>query len=766
MQATFRRYGFRICTFLLLGLVGLVTVFLPAGGATGRQSKQQIAPAPVAPVRPVTTDYYGTKIVDPYRYMENLKDPKVQAWMKAQDEYTRAVLARIPGREKLLARIRQLDQSVPRVQVTQLPGNRYLVLKSLPGASTASLYLRHGLDGKDKLLVDPGKIKLAPANQGKGRSTIGYFSLSPDGRYVAVGITPGGAQNDTELHVIATATGRQTGAVILRASMGSIAAQALSLWLPDSQSFVYERLPKLPPGAPATELYQKERAYLHTLGRNPAKDPPVFGYDVVPTIHFPSSDTVSVEVPPGSAYAIGQINSGATSLKSAFYIEPVAALGRTTSAWREVAKLSDDVLSAPPAASIAIHGDELCLLTYQKAPNYKVICTDARKPDLATAETVVPPGRAVVTGIHAAGDALYVNMMDGGINRVLRVSYGANPEVEKIGLPFKGSVKVETDPRLPGALLGMQSWTKAYRIYAYDPTAKRITDTNLQPTGPYDNPTNVESVEVKVPSYDGTLVPLSIVYPKGMKLNGTNPTLLEGYGAYGYVISPQFQTVYLAWYEQGGVYAACHVRGGGAYGEPWHLAGKGPTKPNTWRDFIACAQYLIAHKYTSPAHLAGMGISAGGITVGRAITTRPDLFAAAIDWTGVADMLRFETTATGEANIPEFGSMNTKAGFEALYAMSPYAHIKAGTRYPAVLLMTGMNDPYVVPWQLAKMAARLQAATSSDRPVLLRIDYAGGHSTFDQTKAQREEALADISSFLAWQLGVAGFQPKGVQQSR
>ena len=337
--------------------------------------------------------------------------------------------------------------------------------------------------------------------------------------------------------------------------------------------------------------------------------------------------------------------------------------------------------------------------------------------------------------------------------------YEANAQPERIALPFEGLVWINTDPRLPGGLLYLTSWSKAFRIYQYDPSTKQATDTKLQPAGFYDNPENIESVEVKAKSYDGTLVPLSIVFRKGIKLDGSNPTWLYGYGAYGRSDSPYFDPMDLAWFENGGgVYAVCHVRGGGEYGEEWHLAGKMATKPNTWKDFIACAQYLIANKYTSPGHLAGQGVSAGGILIGRAITERPDLFAAAIDSVGASDTLRFETTQNGETNIPEFGSTKTEEGFKALYAMSSYDHVEEKTAYPAILLETGMNDPRVAPWEMGKMAARLQAATSSRRPVLLRVDFAGGHGMMGGTRQQVYEQLADEMSFFLWQLGVSDFQ--------
>jgi prolyl oligopeptidase len=303
----------------------------------------------------------------------------------------------------------------------------------------------------------------------------------------------------------------------------------------------------------------------------------------------------------------------------------------------------------------------------------------------------------------------------------------------------------------------VNSWTKALKIYAYDPGTKQLTDTRMQPVGPFDDLLNLESIEVDVPSHDGTLVPLSIIHQKGLKLDGSNPTLLEGYGAYGVSDDPYFDPVLLAWFERGGVYADCHVRGGGEYGEAWHLGGKGATKPNTWRDFIACAEYLVQKKYTSPAHLAGKGESAGGILIGRAITDRPDLFGAAIIRVGILDMLRFETTANGVSNIPEFGSTKTKEGFDALYAMSSYNHVRDATAYPAVLLTTGDNDPRIDPWIVAKMTARLQAATTSGKPVLLRVDYGAGHGVAGTENQYRDE-MADSMSFLLWQFGVLEFQ--------
>jgi prolyl oligopeptidase len=254
-------------------------------------------------------------------------------------------------------------------------------------------------------------------------------------------------------------------------------------------------------------------------------------------------------------------------------------------------------------------------------------------------------------------------------------------------------------------------------------------------------------------------VPLTIIHRKGLTLDGNNPTLISGYGSYGFGSNVNFNPVDLAWFERGGVRAIAHVRGGGEHGKQWHLAGQKLNKPNTWKDFIACAHYLIDNKYTSKEKIAGQGGSAGGILIGRAITERPDLFAAALLNVGALDAVRFETTMNGPPNVPEFGSVKTEDGFKGLYAMSAYHHVKDGEKYPAVMLTHGVNDPRVDPWMSAKMCARLQAASTSGKPVLFRVDYVAGHG-IGSTRTQQEQLTADQWGFLLWQMGDADFQPK------
>jgi prolyl oligopeptidase len=283
-----------------------------------------------------------------------------------------------------------------------------------------------------------------------------------------------------------------------------------------------------------------------------------------------------------------------------------------------------------------------------------------------------------------------------------------------------------------------------------------VRNTGLQPAGPYDNPTDIETDEVMVKSHDGAMVPMSIIHRKGVKLDGANPTLLYGYASYGITEQPAFNTSRLAWLDAGGVLAVANPRGSSVFGEEWYRGGFQATKPNTWKDFIACAEYLVAQGYAKPARLGILGGSAGGILVGRAMTERPDLFAAVIPAVGALDMLRAEFTPNGVPNIPEFGSVKTEAGFKSLLAMSTYANIRDGTPYPAVLLTAGVNDPRVEVWHSSKVAARLMAASTSGKPILLRLDYDAGHG-IGNTKRQQFEERADMYAFLLWQMGVEGY---------
>jgi prolyl oligopeptidase len=696
---------------------------------------------PVAPVRPVTDTHFGVAVSDPYRYMEDMKDPEVAAWMKAQADYTRGVLARIPQRATVLSEVQKFgDSATARVYGLQVNGDHIYYYKRLASESIGKLYVRKGIAGKERLMVDPEAMQ-APDEK---HYAIDWFSPSLDNKYVAYGLSLGGSE-ESVLHVKEVATGKETGESIDRTNYGPPG------WTTDNR-LLYNRLQKVAADAPADAKYLNSRVYLHTLGTDPEKDVAILGAGVPAGIAMDPVEYPAVGTVPGSHHAIGVVANG-VQREVTIYAATLDSLAAGKPDWKKVVSPGDDVTDS------ALIGDDLYVLTHKGASRFMVRKLDLDSPDLAKAPVIVPPSESVVTGLSAAKDALYVRRMNGSSSDLLRVAYspGAKPAVVK--LPFDADIpSIATDVRVPGVIYDASAWTRFGGFYAYDPRTGKVTDTHLQPQGPYDNPADLVATEVKVASHDGTLVPLSIVHRKGLKLDGTNPTIVYGYGAYGISTTPYFRPTWLPWFQRGGIIAYAHVRGGGEYGEDWYKGGYKGTKPNTWKDAIACAEWLVLHKYTSTPRMSIMGGSAGGIFVGRSITERPDLFAAAVDDVPASDFLRAEFSANGITNIPEFGTVKTEEGFKALYAMSPYQWIKDGTRYPAVLLTTGINDPRVDAWEAGKMAARLQAATSSGKPVLLRIDYDAGHGIGSTTKQLYEER-ADVIAFLLWQFGVPGFQP-------
>jgi prolyl oligopeptidase len=724
--------------FLGVGVVGAVVAM--NAGTNGSDST--VAGPPVAKVRGITEEFFGVKVEDPYRYMEDLKNPEVAAWFKAQNEYTAGVLTAIPSRGAVIARLKTLDEgAAARVfDVRRVPGGHYFYQKRLANEDVARVFVREGLAGSEKVLVDPTKFMTA----GGPHFVISYYTPSLDGKYVAAGLSPAGSE-DAVLRVVDSESGKETGDVIDRAQFGAIS------WLPDGHSFLYNRLQKLTASSGPNDRYLNSRMYLHVLGSDPEKDRQVFSSET-PGVKAEATDIPIVQTFEGSRYVVGTLNHGVQN-ELTVYAALLDDVKNGKATWNLVCDVADDV------TGFDVHGDELFLLSHHGAPRFKVLRTNFSNPSASGAEIVVPPSEAVIQSLGVARDALYVQSLDGGLGKLLRLSYAAGSTAAQIALPFDGSVGLTAmDPRLPGTLVAMTAWTKGPKVYAFDPEHKTLTDTKLQPVGKFDEPADLESMEVRVKSHDGAMVPLSIVHKKGLKLGGSSPTWLEGYGSYGITIDPHFDPRFLAWYERGGVFAVAHVRGGGEYGEDWHLAGKQLTKPNTWKDMIACAEYLIQQKYTAAPRLLIEGGSAGGITIGRSITARPDLFAVALDEVPDSDMLRTEFSPSGVLNTPEFGTVKEPDGFKALYEMSAYHHVKDGTKYPAVLLTTGFNDPRVPSWHPGKMAARLQAATSSGKPVLLRVDYDAGHG-IGSTKTQRELELADQMSFALWQFGVEGFQP-------
>jgi prolyl oligopeptidase len=703
-------------------------------------------PPPVARVTPVVDDYYGTKVADPYRWMEEHESAELRTWMEQQSAYTLDVLGKLPGRAKLLERIRGLDRAVSDVFLMTPVGERTFYFRTIPGEPVPRIYVRDGRNGKERLLIDP--LKLAGKDE---NPEIGWIEPSKDGKWLAFGLALGGREWG-EVRVIEVASGKPAAEKIDRIWAGD--GSSLS-WLPDNKSFTYLRFPKLAPGQPPTEKQLRSRVYRHELGRNVdgEGDTPVFGFEVYPQAPVSMEAFSFVTWLPDTTHAIATIATVDADF-GGVYVAPVAALAAPNIPWRRIAGPGDQISSS---ARLVARGDEFYAVSRRDAPRFKVVKIDMRTGDASNAKVIVPESREVIEDLAGAKDGVYVQSLAGALSVLRRIDWqGAVADVK---LPFSGTIRqIGASPLAEGALLRFRSWVVPNVVLRIDARTLATTNTGWQKSPAVDF-SGIEAREVFATSYDGTQVPLSILIRKDAKLDGSHPTELNSYGAYGTfgTARPFFDPKSLAWLERGGVIAIAHPRGGGEFGEEWYRAGQKETKLNTVFDTIACAEYLIEHKYTSPKRLAVSGASAGGIPMGGAIVWKPYLFAAAIDHAGATDMLRFETTANGPNNVPEFGSVKTEAGFRALHAMSPYANVKDGTPYPAVLLEAGYNDPRVEAWVIGKMAARLQAASSSGKPVLLRVDFDSGH--FRGNSDQANELLADELSFLLWQFGDPEFQP-------
>lgn len=723
---------------------------LPLAAALCSALAQPASPTVAPPAKDVPETFFGTTVHDPYRWLEDVKSPEAAAWMKASNERSRAALAAIPGRQQLLASMEKVDASVSArvVGVVRERGDRWFFERRGASENQFKLLMRDGLAGRERVLVDPEAIEKRSGQP----HAINYYSAAPGGTHVAYGLSAQGSEAAV-LHVMDTKSGRAVGRPISRADFGSPSFSA------DGRQLLFSRLQELKPGMPPTEKYQRAQVFLMRLGADADKARPLFGLGV-PGVEITPAEIPVAAFTPDGRWIIGYVFNG-TQREISLYATPAASvLSGKPPRWTKLVGAADEVSGA------AYFDDALYLLTHKGAPRSQVLRLPLKSPDIARAELVVPQGEQVVTGIASAADALYVERRDGNIKRLFKRAHAEAAALQEITLPVAGSFRLNdgeslasaADPRLPGLVLELQSWNRARQVWivAADGT---VRNSGLQPQGPYDAPEDIVSTEVKVKSHDGAQVPLSIIHRKGVVLDGRNPTILYGYASYGITEEPVFNPGRLAWLDAGGVLAVANPRGSSVYGQDWYKAGWQATKPNTWKDFIACAEWLIAQKWTSPQRLGILGGSAGGILVGRAMTERPDLFAAVVPAVGALDMVRAEVTPNGVPNIPEFGSRSSEAGFRALLAMSTYHQIADGTKYPAVMLTHGVNDPRVEVWHSSKTAARLAAASTSGKPILLRLDYDAGHG-IGNTRTQQMQERADMYAFFLWQMGVEGYQPK------
>jgi prolyl oligopeptidase len=717
-------------------LVSAGSAALFAGRARFSFAADSSMKPPVARVEPVTETFFGQSVTDPYRWMENPKDAAWEPYMKGQAAYARSVLESIPGRAAMAKRVGALSGDLEIVNAMQLGGPNVFIERRPAGANNYSLYVRTGMNGAERLLIDP-----ETRTKGDVHYSVNYWNASPDGKYVLYGISASGSENAV-IEIMEVATGKVLPDRIDRVQYASPS------WLPDGSGFFFNRLAE---GARlgSTDYYKNSICWLHKVGTDAKNDVKVLARGQFADVPVQDIEFPFVFVQAGSNYALAFLVAGVQNELTG-YVNTMDAAASGRGGWKKICSPEDKVTGA------SFKGDDIYLVTYKGAPRYKVLHVSARDPAIARAHEVVPQGNTVIQNVFAAQDAVYVQELDSGIGRVRKID--DNGRVTSVALPFEGAIgSPYADPQHDGIWFHLESWVRPAEIL-HAASSGAVTDTKLL-SKPAIDVSAYDSTRIFATAKDGTKVPVSIVFRKGMKRDGSAPALLDAYGSYGINSDPYFAPRFIAFLEQGGVWATAHVRGGGELGREWHDAGRLLTKPNTWGDMIAAGEALIADKWTSATKLAIRGGSAGGITVGRSMTQRPDLFAVVVSQVGVSNNLRAEFSQNGPPNVPEFGSVSTADGFKGLYEMDSYQHVVDGTKYPAVILTTGMTDPRVDPWQAGKMTARLQKATASGKPVLLRIDFEAGHG-IGSTRVQRDEEFGDIFAFILWQTGAAAYQPK------
>jgi prolyl oligopeptidase len=706
-----------------------------------------IAPPPETPKRPVTDTFHGQNVIDDYQWLEESDSPEVKAWVAAQNARTRAYLDALPARRAIAARLTMLYSKTSANYGGLISrGGRIFAFKNQPPKQQPLIVsLATNADPRtERVVIDPN------LRSKTGATSIDWFVPSADGRTLAVCLSDKGSEQGS-LVFIDTATGRQRADKLERVQFptggGSAAFDARG------EGVFYTRYPGA--GESSTEDRRFfQQIYYHRFGTPQSADTYVIGKD------FPRIAECVLETSDDGSRIVLTVANGDGG-------EFMHFLRLVDGNWTKLTDFPDKVKKA----HVGRDGD-LYLLSQQDAPRGKILRLDpdtiqpGAKPNLANAPVVVPQSDGVIEEFRALASRLYVAELLGGPSR-LRVFElnGSSPQV--VPSPEIATIDGLTgvDGHADEILFRQVTYTEPTAWYRFDPAAaenERLVATKLRTVSPvsFDD---IEVVREFATSKDGTRVPLNILKQKGVALDGQNPTILYGYGGYGINMTPNFVLNRHVWLSNGGIYVIANLRGGGEFGDDWHLSGNLTKKQNVFDDFIACARHLISRGYTSPAKLAIEGGSNGGLLMGAALTQAPTLFRAVVSHVGIYDMLRVELDANGAFNVTEFGTVKDKAQFQALYAYSPYHQVKDGEKYPAVLLLAGEHDGRVNPANSRKMAARLQAATASELPVLLRVSTASGHG-IGTALNERIAQQADVYAFLFDQLGMsftAPPEPKG-----
>jgi prolyl oligopeptidase len=688
---------------------------------------------PQAPAVPVANVYHGVTVVDRYQWLEDWSNPQVQSWSEQQNAYARRMLDNLPHVGELRARVTEvLTAKSASYSSLSWRGGTLFAMKRQPPLQQPLLVAMRSADepASERVLVNLNKVDPS------GATAMDWYVASPDGRLVAVSLSVGGSESG-DLHVYETAAGTEVGAPIARVNGGTAGGDAA--WAADGSGFYYTRYPR-PGERPPDDMNFYLQVWFHRLGTSPSTDRYEIGKD------FPRIAEIKLEADRYSSRILATVQYG-DSGRFAHYVR--LADGQ----WTQVTNYDDQIVQATFGS-----GNTLFLISRAGAPRGKVLRLSSERPSLREAQVVVPESPDTIVSdfaghppMVAAPALLYATYQLGGPSEIRVFDYEGHPQSGPRVLPVSsvGQIVALDDNEV---LYHNASYVDAPAWYRFSPRITGTTRTALAATSPVDF-SDCEVVREYARSKDGTRVPINIIRRRGTALNGSHPVLLTGYGGYGINVMPSFSALRRLWIEQGGIFAQANLRGGGEYGEQWHQEGMLTRKQNVFDDFAAAMQHLIDAGYTKPKKMAIVGGSNGGLLMGAMITQHPDLCRAVVSFVGIYDMLRVELTPNGQFNVPEFGTVKDPDQFRALYAYSPYHHVKRGTAYPAVLFLTGANDPRVDPMHSRKMTASLQAATSSHRPILLRTSSTTGHGLGTPLSGQIEENV-DCYAFLFHELGI------------
>ena len=683
--------------------------------------------APPTPTVQVVDMVHGRPISDPYRWLERLDDPEVASWAREQREYTQAVLGPIANEAaRNMVQASSQEVSIEAGDYRRLSSGRSLFLARMADDPVDALYMRSA-DGTVARAFSP-----TPTPKG-GTRTIAFFSPAPDERHVALAIGENGSE-DNALHVLDLGTGQ-----LIDGPIPGVRFQAISWW-PDSRRFVYPRLKDAGSGPTNTALYAGQQVYAHTVGTDWRTDPVVFGRAMKSSADIPEDDFPEVDIHADAGLAFGRYSAGVAQ-EFGLYVAPLEGLDQAQVPWRRLfgAEAGYGISRATGGAPAAVFDGRVYLTRLAgKGAIHSMNLEHADPPAVHFADP-----NAAVLAMVPANDGIYLQVQEGMRQRLLRLDPGKNT-LSTVSLPFDGQFDlVSGSPRDEGVLLRDRSWTTRSRYWAVQ--ANEVSEVAVVPI-PQDG-IELAAEEVEVPGADGTHIPLSIVYPRGWDRSRPLPFVITGYAAHGINMHPVFNDNLLPIYREGIGYAVCHARGGGELGDEWHRAAMKATKHLSWEDFIACTEWLIANGYASADRLVAEGGSAGGMLVGRAMTERPDLFAGVHLAYGGLNPMRWESHANGAPNIPEFGSIADPDEARWIYNMDTYHHVRQGVAYPAVLLTHGWNDARSPIWMSAKTAARLQASTTSDKPILMNIDFNAGHQITSGASSEVMNTKAVIRAF-------------------